>query len=223
MNSITKNIFLIISIILISNISFSQDDLEAILENEMDDVTEYTTGTFKASRIINGHSIERMPNRGLDFRVGHRFGELSDGFYELFGLDYASSFFGLDYGINDRIMISAGRSTYNKTWSGFATVGILRQSKGKKNMPVSVAWCSDIAVIGLKYPDPKQQENFKSRLSYTHQILIARKCSPKLSLQLSPTFVHRNLVQTPEQNNDLLALGIGGRYLFTKRASFNFE
>ena len=34
----------------------------------------FVTATFKATRIINGHSIENVGHGVLDFRISHRFG-----------------------------------------------------------------------------------------------------------------------------------------------------
>jgi hypothetical protein len=206
-----------ISLVFLAGFSFAQEDLEDLLNEEMGDITHYTTGTFKASRIIHGHSVEQMQKGGLDFRVAHRFGHFSEGFYELFGLDYASSYFSLEYGIIDRLVIGAGRETYNKNWNGFMKVKILRQAEGAKFMPISLSWCSNLSVNGIKYSDKERQQDFNSRMAYTHQLLVARKFGPKLSFQVSPTYVHRNLVKVPEQNNDLFAIGAGGRYLFFKR------
>ena len=56
---------------------------------------------------------------------------------------------------------------------------------------------------------PEGFENV-DRLSYTGQLLIARKFSTNFSLQLMPTIIHKNLVESYEENNQF-ALGIGGR------------
>ena len=48
----------------------------------------------------------------------HRFGSVSGGFYEFFGLDQARTRLGLKYGITDRFEIGLGRSTLNKNIDG---------------------------------------------------------------------------------------------------------
>lgn len=63
---------------------------------------------------------------------------------------------------------------------------------------------------------------FTRRLSYTHQLLVARKFNEKISVQLMPTFVHRNFVSHYEPN-DVYALGVGGRYKFHRRVAIMFE
>jgi hypothetical protein len=54
-------------------------------------------------------------------------------------------------------------------------------------------------------------------------VLLARKFNKNLSLQLTPTLVHHNLVDTPEENNDIFALGFSGRYKITRRMAITLE
>ena len=60
-------------------------------------------------------------------------------------------------------------------------------------------------------------------MSYVGQILIARKISQGFSVQLTPSYVHRNLVATEIDPNDLYAIGAGGRMKLSKRISLNAE
>jgi hypothetical protein len=202
---------------------FSQDDLMDLLDEKAPPEINYATATFKSTRIMNGHSIERMPPGQLDFRISHRFGKINSGAYEFFGLDQSSVHFSLEYGILKWLMAGIGRGTYEKTFDGFAKLTILRQSSGARIMPFSVSAMSSVAVTSLKWPDPARTNYFSSRLSYVQQVLIARKINQALSLQITPTFVHRNLVATEFDPNDLFALGAGGRIKLTKRISFNAE
>ena len=136
--------------------AFAQSDLDSLL-GPVGEETKYATATFKSTRIINGHSIERMPSRQLDFRISHRFGEFSSGAYNLWGLDNANIHFSLEYGINDWLMVGVGRGTYQKTYDGFTKFSILRQSSGKKVMPISLSWFSSIAVNTLEFPKDGQE------------------------------------------------------------------
>lgn len=216
---------------LFSGMVFSQD-LEAMLESETEARTEVVTGTFKATRLINGHSIERMQKGQLDFRIDHRFGKFSTGAYNAFGLDASIVHLTLDYGIADWMMVGIGRTPLEKTVDGFLKFSPIRQSSGKVNIPVSASLFLGADMKGLK-PITSQDSVFSNRLSYVSQILIARKFSEKFSLQLMPTFVHRNLVMdiAPDANgnpvtqnsNNVFAIGIGGRYKFLNRVSLNVE
>jgi hypothetical protein len=202
--------------------SLNAQDMDKMLEEATGSSTEYTTATFKSTRIINGHSIERMPGGQLDFRINHRFGEINTGAYNLWGLDQANIHFSLEYGINNWLMVGLGRGTYEKTYDGFLKFSLLRQSKGVRNMPVSVSLFGSSAYNSLKLDLPGTLSAW-NRMSYVAQLLIARKFNERFSLELNPTYVHRNLVATEMDPNDLFSLGAGLRFKLTKRLSFNAE
>ncbi len=185
--------------------------------------TEYATATFKTTRLVNGHSVENVGKGVMDVRINHRFGTLDKGGYEFFGLDNASMRLGLDYGITGRLMVGVGRSTYEKTYDAFFKYKILRQSTGKVNMPVTMSYVPSIAYKSIKWNDNTIKNYNTSRMYYSHQLIIGRKFSEGLSLQIMPTFVHRNLVSLSKDDNDLFSCGIGGRQKLTKRTSFNIE
>jgi hypothetical protein len=202
---------------------YGQENLLNLLDSTAKPEVNLTTATFKSTRIMNGHSIERMHHGQLDFRIMHRFGTLNSGAYNFFGLDQALEHLSLEYGITDWVMVGLGRGTYEKDVDGFAKFSILRQSTGVKEMPVSVSIFSSVAVYGLKWSDPTKTNYFSSRLTYTNQVLVGRKFSSALSFQLTPTMIHRNLVPIQGDHNDLWAVGAGGRLKLTKRLSLNGE
>ena len=197
--------------------------LEKELGNEEKDMVNYTTATFKTTRLINGHSVENVGKGVLDVKISHRFGKVNGGAYEFFGLDNASMRMGMDYGINRYLMVGIGRNTYEKTYDAFFKLKILRQSTGKRKMPITLSYVPTMALKTIKYEDPNRKNYFTSRLFFTHQLLIGRKFSENTSLQLMPTFSHRNLVQLNADPNNLMAIGIGGRQKLTKRVSVNAE
>ena len=189
---------------------------------EEEPTTDYATATFKTTRVVSGHSIENPANGVLLFTISHHFGKINSGAYDFFGLDQATIRLGLEYGINDFLSVGIGRSTYQKTIDGFVKAKLLRQSKGVRNMPISLTAFSAMDLFSLKWQDTERTNYFTSRLSFVHQLLIARKFTERLSLQLTPTYIHKNLV-VEENTNDNFALGIGGRYKITKRLSVNLE
>lgn len=202
---------------------YAQDDLMKMLDDDSKKTKKknYATATFKTSRLINGHSIENAAPGVLDLKISHRFGMLNRGAYELFGLDQASMRIGLDYGISKRLMVGAGRSTYQKQYDAFAKFKILRQAQG--GSPISVSAVSTVMLKTLKWDNLSVKNYYTSRLSFAHQLIIARKFSDGLSLQLMPSFVHYNIANTVTEPNDIFALGAGGRIKLNKRLSFNVE
>ena len=214
--------FIVLFLLFLFYSNLNAQDIDQLL-NEVDNTrADYTIATFKSTRIVSGHSIERMPGGQLDFRISHRFGEIRSGIYNYFGLDQAHIHFGLEYGIADWLMAGFGRGTYEKTYDGFLKFSLLRQSKGKRSMPVSLSYFTSAAINTLKWEGPGDL-NFWDRVSYVHQLLIARKFNERFSLEINPTYVHRNMVATELDPNDLFAAGAGARFKLTKRISLNVE
>ena len=198
-----------------------EEDLLSLLPEE--ETVNLVTSSFKANRVVNLHSLENTAGGELDIKISHRFGFISGGLYELFGLDQASIRIGGDYGITDQLMVGLGRSSYEKTYDGFIKYKFLRQSTGAKKMPLTMAALSTMAIKTLKPSDPTRENYFSSNLYYTFQLIMGRKFSESFSLQLSPTLVHRNLVATTEEENDVFAIGVAGRIKLSKRTSLNAE
>ncbi len=224
--NITKWILFLCIIILAVKKSPAQD-IDSLLSEADNTSTDYTSATFKSTRIINGHSIERMQAGQLDVRFSHRFGSIDEGAYTLWGLDEASIYFSGEYGITNWLMAGLGRDTYDKTYDGFLKFSCLRQSKGARTMPVSVSFLLETSVITLN-PDallgvPDQSVEFWNRVSYIYQVLVARKFTESFSFEINPTLIHSNLVLNESIPNDVFALGVGGRMKISKHVSFNGE
>ncbi|HZV70125.1 MAG TPA: DUF5777 family beta-barrel protein [Saprospiraceae bacterium] len=202
-------------------IAQQEQDLLSLLGRE--ETTEYAAASFKTDHVINLHSLENTAAGVLDIKICHRFGFLSGGLYELFGLDQATIRIGADYGISDRLSIGVGRSSYEKTYDGFIKYKILRQSTGLRKMPVTVAILGTTCIETLHWAHPERDNLFTSRLYHVAQLIIGRKFSNGFSFQVSPTLVHRNLVETAAEKNDVLAIGFAGRIKLSKRLSLNGE
>jgi hypothetical protein len=202
----------------------SSQDLDKILNSlSVSNINNYTLGTFKGTTILNGQSVDMPGHKDLQFNISHRFGAINQGIYGFFGLDQGTTRIGFEYGIKDRVSLSLGRNNYDKIYDGAIKVKVLRQQTGIKHIPVTVSVYSAIFVETIKWEVPERENLFSSRQSYTTQLLIARKFNQKLSLQLSPSYIHKNLVPAPEDQNNIFAIGSGGRYKLTKRFSVNLE
>ncbi|MBF9254496.1 hypothetical protein I2I11_14425 [Pontibacter sp. 172403-2] len=208
--------------LLLSATGRAQDDLMALAEAQDSVQVNQVSGTFKATRLVNGHTVETNGGGTLLFLISHRFGTLNSGAYNFFGLDQATIRLGLEYGLTDKLTIGVGRSSLEKTYDGFAKYKLLQQTSTGTRIPLTLTLFTSTALTSLRQ-DPEQQNPFSARLTFTHQLLLARKFNDKLSLQLSPTLVHRNLVPARRDENNVYALGVGGRYKLTKRTSFNAE
>jgi hypothetical protein len=204
-----------------------QDDLLAMLNQEDAKKITYTQATFKGSRFINGQTVETIAKKHLNFWISHRFGALNSGFMDNFlGLDEAKIRLGLEYGLSDVWLVGMGRSTIEKTYDFYSKYKVLKQSN---QMPVTLTVYGSLATntmpTGYSLPSGNimRYENNLQRQTYMGQILIARKFTDKLSLQIMPTVLHNNKVESIYFDNNLYSLGLGGRYKLTNRLSLSAE
>lgn len=204
------------------NALFSQD-LEDILETETDTINYFETATFKGTRIVTAHSVETRRKGEFEFMISHRFGRVNSGFDNLFGLDDSNIRFAIEYALSDKLTVALGRSSYEKTYDSYLKYRLLRQQKGSKNTPISLTYFGSVALKTIKDYLPENEPTFTQKLAYTNQLLIARKINSKLSIQLSPTYIHFNNIKFAEFNNDIYAIGFGSRYKINSRFSVNFE
>jgi hypothetical protein len=184
---------------------------------------EYVKYAFKSPRVINGHSMEFLAPGTLDFRILHRFGLVSQGFDNLFGLDQASMRMGFDFGLRRNLMFGFGRSTFKKELDGYVKYAPLQQSTGEGSFPVTIAIVGGMTMNTLPWADPTIKNYFSSRLAYYFQTIIGRKISEGFTLQLAPTLVHNNLVALQTQPNDIYAVGFGGRAKVSNRMALTWD
>lgn len=186
---------------------------------QLTDPKEEVTATFKTTRIANGHTVELCKTGVLDVRINHRFGRINEGVNSFFGLDNAVTRIGFDYGVTDYLMAGVGRSTLNKEYDGFVKLKLLKQRKTK--IPVTVSYLAGVYIVSEKYAI--KDLAFFNRVTYLHQLLVARKFSDKLSLQVMPTLLHFNATSVASEENTIVAFGFGGRYKISKRAALTVE
>ena len=209
--------------LLVAMQSLTAQGLLDALNEGVEEPTVPVSATFKDTRIVNVQSNETPAEGVLHFVIAHRFGTLSSGIYDLWGLDNAQMRMALDYGITDRLAVGVARNTYQKTLEANVKARLVRQSTGPEAFPISVTWYSVAMANGLRVSESDQPYPISRRLSYVHQAVVARKMSDKLSIALVPSFVHRNFVQESGDAHDLVLMGVGGRYKLGPRFSVNGE
>ncbi|WP_411767023.1 DUF5777 family beta-barrel protein [Winogradskyella sp. A3E31] len=212
--------YLVYCLCLMSLSIYSQDDLL----DEIDSVAvadNYAIATFKGLKIVNFESTKLVAKGELTFIVAHRFGSIENGFESFFGLDDAVTRLNFVYGINDWLNISASRSSFQKIYEAALKYRLVQQSEG--GSPFTIVGYNSILINTALDKDNLPKLEFDNRLGYTTQVLIARKMSSKLSLELAPTYFHDNYVVDNNQDNSQFALGLGGRYKLGKRWSLNMD
>ena len=228
-------------LLLFSGIAASQNLLE-IASGQMPEPEAKVSATFKTTRVINAQTNETVHKRTLDFRVGHRFGnvgsESNGGVHTLYGLDAATDIrIALEYGITDRLMAGVARYKRYENLEGLVKYRLFEQTNDNK-IPVAVTAFANVSfsperdVLGI-YKIVNEDGSTTSkplrRMTYCTQLILARKFSSKFSIAFIPAYVHRNYVIINEDENDVFALGAAGRFKITKSTTviadyfFNFS
>ncbi len=210
----------LLSLLLLINTLKAQNDLLSLLGDQ--EVNQEVYGTFKGTKVINGQSVEMPSKAALLFVIEHRFGTINSGAYELWGLDQASMRMSFEYGLKEGLVIGVARNSFQKTYETSLKTRLLRQKEGAGSR-VSIATYHAAFVNSMRRIDSESENLFRSRLSYVHQVLIARKFNRTFSLQLTPTLILRNLVPLASMNNNYMAMGVGARYKLSNRVSLNGE
>jgi Membrane bound beta barrel domain (DUF5777) len=172
--------------------------------------------TFQSVWISDNQTV-MVPVKGtMEMDIMHRFGTWNNGYEDFWGFFAPSNIrIGVSYVPINKLNVGIGftkttaavipqagiSSVSGPLWDGNLKYSIITQTKGK--YPVSVSYYVNAAFntkdIGLKYlfnEDPNHDiyRYSSNRLSYFHQILIARKVTDKLSVQVAPSLSHQNTV-----------------------------
>ncbi|PHR31965.1 MAG: hypothetical protein COA38_07080 [Fluviicola sp.] len=183
--------------------------------------------TFSGTRVINGHSVETLKGRILEFRIEHRFGDIAGtngGIQQFFGFDQAADIrFAFEYGITDKLMIGLGRSKgtgapYRSLIDGFTKYRFMTQEKDGNPLSLAVMGSASISYqkASADLTQVTSYPQFSHRMAYSTQLIAARKFGEHISVQVMPTYVHRNYVNIDDVNG-LFSLGGALNYKINKK------
>jgi hypothetical protein len=215
-----KNIFKILMVLLIVPfMGNAQEDESTANDTIVKQKEKLERSAFESSFIVDNPTNVLLNKNAMEVQFNHRMGIIDD-WDDLGGLwGSANIRLGISYGVHERVTLGVG-TTKNKRYQDLsAKVAILRQTRSG-SMPVSLTYYGNMAydareqAAGQTPPINYHQD----RLSYFHQLILARRISPELSLQIAPSLSHYNTVYDGMQN-DRIAVAIGGRYKITPNTS----
>lgn len=190
---------------------------------------KYARATFNSTSIINMQSTEIVPKNVLQFMINHHFSYIwtkdagtQNNLAQFLGLNsgVANTYLSFDYSVTNYLNLGIAMAGGSK-YEGFAKFRILRQQTGLRNIPVSVSWYSMAHVNASKDP---AVDNGWNKWAFAHQMLIARKMSDRISLQLIPTVIHFNVVPYGINNSNLVySMGVAGKYKVSPKLNLTFE
>ena len=213
-----------------------EDDLFEELNSLVIDEVIYSPPTFKTLQIANLQSTKMVEEKEFFMVVAHRFGYLKEGVREFYGLDQANTKIQFLYGINKRFQVGVSRDSYEKTYSGTIKIGIKKQSD---RFPINLVLYNSMDINTLLNKLSYPGLLFFDRFAYTTQVLISRRFSEKLSMEIAAIYVRQNLIDLNYTKNLILPsasnldfitepwnqylMAVGGRYKFFKRISLNMD
>jgi len=212
--NMTKRILLFCTLFLSFQLAQAQEEDKLVFE------------TFKDTRVINTHSVETLHSGKMDIRIGHRFGDLvgsSGGWQTFYGLENAADvMFGVEYGVSRTLTIGINRTKgsgpLKRLLNGIVKYKLLKQKKDN-SMPVTMTFLGVASASTMAKSDNDEVLNFFEKTShrfiYTGQLLIARKFSDNFSLQVIPSYTHRNVVGFNDENG-IFSLGFASRIQLSK-------
>ncbi len=195
---------------------------------------EYVTKSFYATSLINMQTAEVIPLKQVKFGIRHRFGlaDIHEDFlHEFMGLDKSSNIrFSFGAALTDRLYLSIGRTKYLKQYDLEGKYAILKQTTNNST-PLSLSVYANISyhtdrfpeqVEGFDYLHADSSTIFKydnsHRLAYNYQLILGRKFTNWLSVQVAPQAIYRNLVP-PGYDNLQVTLPVGIRFKFAMFSS----
>ncbi len=184
--------------------------------------------TFHAPRHINLLTVEPLDKKSMHFAIMHTFGPLDGGIENLFGLDNGANIqFSFEFALSDRFSAGVARASMDKYYHIFGRYHILQQTQND-NTPISLSFAGGGGVNSSNYDFlPEAPPNFAERTSYWGQLMIARRFSSKVSIQVSPMFSYfvdpREIYQIEGDQEFYLALGLSGKIKVTDRSSLTLQ
>jgi hypothetical protein len=184
---------------------------------------------FYSQRLITAKTVEVLPKGAMAFTIVHNFGDIAGdegGIDQFFGLDIvADAQIGFQIGLTNRLNILLQHTVGNRQGSNwlqhFWEAGLKNQflKQDPNGSPISLTAFGNIVSTAEKLDTATHNKEaaFQTgadRLSELVQVMIARRFG-NVSLQLSGTYLHTNLV-IPGDQNDLFSIGGAVRFPLTK-------
>lgn len=204
---------ILLAFLILPLIAFSQ-------EKKKDSIVEKPERpAFESSSIIDNQTNVLFNKNTLEVMMQHRFDRIdkTNSMAGIYG-DGANIRIALGYAIHDRVTVGVGTTKNDRLLDFNWKAALLRQTRSNK-IPLSVSYYGNYT-INMRPAD--KFFTAQHRYSYFNQVIIARRFSPKLSLQIAPSVSHFNYVQ-PGMENDRISVAFGGRVKISPQTSIMFD
>jgi hypothetical protein len=219
----------------------AQDSTDVAVEESKPSKPKPVKNTFQSIWIIDNQTVMVPQKKTLEMDIQHRFGVVNNGYEDFWGLFAPSNIrIGASYAPINKLNVGIGftkttaaiipqqgpSSVAGPLWDGSLKYSIITQTKGV--YPVSVTYYGNASYNTKKDPDNEIYTNSSDRFHYFHQLIIARKVTEKLSVQVAPSLSHQNVVNgyfkqlddstlkvEPDMQHNHFAISVAARYKLT--------
>jgi hypothetical protein len=238
-------IYLVSCLFLLPETLTAQDSTVVAIETTTPAKSKPVKNTFQSVWIIDNQTVLVPVKKTFEMDIQHRFGTVKKGYEDFWGFFAPSNIrIGFSYVPVNKLNVGIGftkttaaiipgqstSSVSGPLWDGSLKYSIITQTKGM--YPVSVTYYGNAAYNTKKDKEHDVYRNYSDRLSYFHQLIIARKVTDKLSLQVAPSVSHHNVVNgyflklndstlkvEPDMKFDHFAVSFSARYKLTNVTS----
>ncbi len=194
-------VYLFSSLVLFQTTVYAQDSIAVATEAPVSAKVKPVKNTFQSVWIIDNQTV-MVPVKGtLEMDIMHRFGTVQNGYEDFWGFFAPSNIrLGVSYSPINKLNVGIGITKKNMLWDASAKYAIITQTPHK--YPVSVSYYANMAYDTRKDKDKSIFKYQSQRMSFFHQLIIARKVTEKFSVQVAPSISHQNSVNGYYIKND---------------------
>ena len=184
-----------------THVMAQEDSTSSVVKEEGPAKVKPVKNTFESVWIIDNQTV-MVPVKGtMEMDIMHRFGTVNNGYEDFWGFFAPSNIrLGISYAPVKKLFVGVGITKSNMLLDANAKYSFITQTPGK--WPVSVSYYATMAFDSRENVDGELFRYNSQKFSYFNQLIIARKITEKLSLQVAPSISHQNSVNGYYTKND---------------------
>lgn len=209
------------------HLSYAQDSTATAIVPKPAPSLATVKNTFAGSYLIDNQTVMIPAVKTFEFAIQHRFGTVNNGYSDMYGIFAPANIrLGFSYVVCKNLQLGFGITKDEMQWDGNLKYAFCKQNVSG-GCPVSITYYGDMAISTLPLKGNFVSDN--DRYTYFNQIIIARKVTDRLSLQVAPSISYFNNVPAymssdgitvkPLMNNSQYAIACMGRYKLTDAMS----
>ncbi len=184
------NIFLIIFLFLPALLLAQDEAVEPVKVK-----SKPVRAPFACPTVIDNQTVYIPTKKTLEVVLEHRFGQIEN-ISNLFGIYGSSNIrIGANYSITNKLSVGYGITKYRMLSDFRIKYNILEQTRDNK-MPIALTAYGNMGIDGRADTYFGKDYKFTNRLSYFTELIVARKFTDWLSVQVAGNFSHINRVDS---------------------------